>query len=237
MTQDDFEKFEDMLSGVGEVYGKELSEFALAIWWEALKGYDLTAMRNALSRYVTNPDNGQFMPKPADVVRMMGGTTTDRALLAWEKVDRTVRQVGVYKDVVFDDALIHRVLQDMGGWIRLGDKKESEWPFVAKEFETRYRGYALRGLAPEYPAVLTGIANAHNRREGFKCDEPVLMGDPEKAKQVIALGGDGKKLVTRVTEQGFSNTENLGVTGAKVRALLANKRDICPAALHDRVAA
>ena len=108
MTQDDFEKFEDLLSGVGEIYGKTLSEFALTLWWGALKDYDLTAIRNALSRYVVNPDNGQFMPKPADVVRMIGGTSTDSAMIAWTKVDKAVRQVGTWQDVVFDDPLIHR---------------------------------------------------------------------------------------------------------------------------------
>lgn len=206
MTQDDFEKFEDLLSGVGEIYGKTLSEFALTLWWGALKDYDLTAIRNALSRYVVNPDNGQFMPKPADVVRMIGGTSTDSAMIAWTKVDKAVRQVGTWQDVVFDDPLIHRIIGEMGGWIEFGKKTEDEWPFVAKEFETRYRGYASRGITPEYKGVLTGIANANNSRHGFNCGKPVLIGDPEKARRVIQMGGDTPQMITRA--------------GDKVRALL-----------------
>ena len=206
MTQDDFEKFEDLLSGVGEIYGKTLSEFALSLWWGALKNYDLAAIRNALHRHVVNPDNGQFMPKPADVVRMIGGTSTDSAMIAWTKVDKAVRQVGTWQDVVFDDPLIHRVIDDMGGWIEFGKKTEDEWPFVAKEFETRYRGYASRGITPEYKGVLTGIANANNSRHGFDCGKPVLIGDPEKARRVIQMGGDIPQMITRA--------------GDKVRALL-----------------
>lgn len=200
MTQDDFENFREILSAVGDMYGKPMSEFALLLWWGALKNYDLRAIRDALSRHVQNPDNGHFMPKPADVVRMIGGTTTDSALIAWSKVDKAVREVGTYHDVVFDDPLIHVVLGEMGGWIALGDKTDKDWPFVAKEFETRYRGYALRQIVPDYQGVLIGIANAQNKRNGFPCFDPLLIGDATKAQQVLRLGGDKPKQVTRIGE-------------------------------------
>jgi len=77
-------------------------------------------------RHLMNPDTGQFLPKPADIVRMLGGRTLDRALMAWAKVDKAVRQIGTYESVVFDDALIHRVLHEMGGWVGMGQKTENE---------------------------------------------------------------------------------------------------------------
>lgn len=111
-----------------------------------MKPFDLAAVKDALNRHCVNPDNGQFMPKPADVVKLLQGSSQDGALVAWAKVDRAVRQVGTYSTVVFDDPIIHRVVQDMGGWVALGDKREKEWPFVAKEFENRYRGYPMRSF-------------------------------------------------------------------------------------------
>ena len=188
MTQDDFEKFEDLLSGVGEIYGKTLSEFALSMWWGALKKYDLAAIRDALSRHVINPDNGQFMPKPADVVRMIGGTSTDSAMIAWTKVDKAVRQVGTWQDVVFDDPIIHRVIEEMGGWISFGKKTEDEWPFVSREFETRYRGYSSRGIVPECQPVLIGMANASNSFNGFDCCKPVLIGNHLEKRAKLIYG-------------------------------------------------
>lgn len=188
MREAEIEPFGQMMAAIYDLYGRQFSEYALSLWWNALKGYDLKAISDALSRYVVNADCGQFVPKPADVVRMIGGTTTDRALLAWEKVDKAVRQVGVYKDVVFDDPLIHRVLQDMGGWISLGGKKESEWPFVAKEFETRYRGYAYQGVTPPYLPVLTGLANWRNAQEGYGLEGAYLLGDRERARVCMAGG-------------------------------------------------
>lgn len=200
MNQSDFDNFCMVLTSVGELYGKPVGEFAISLWWGALKGYDLKAVQEALSRHVRNPDNGQFMPKPADVVKMMQGSTQDSALSAWAKVDRALRQIGPYQTVAFDDPLIHLVLHEMGGWIGLGNKNDDEWPFVAKEFENRYRGFKARGEVPAYPPKLIGISEAHNAKQGFETTPPMLIGDAVKAQQVM-LGGTDKPLLgmTRMT--------------------------------------
>ncbi len=190
MQTDDFQKFHDGVAGVMSFYGKSVSRFALDVWWTALKGFDLPAIVDAFNRHLANPDAGQFAPKPADIIRMLQGSTQDAALRAWAKVDRAVRSVGTYCDVVFDDALIHRVIQDMGGWIALGTRAEDEWPFVGKEFENRYRGFRIRSERPQYPAVLTGLVSAHNHRQGFKPDMPVLIGNEQAARQVLSGGSD-----------------------------------------------
>ena len=142
------------------------------MWWLALKPYDLPTVIDAFNRHLCNPDAGQYPPKPADLVKLLAGSTQDRALRAWSKVDRAVHQVGSYKSVAFNDPLIHRVLHDMGGWIALGQKTEDEWPFVAKEFDNRYRGFSQRSEVPEYPRVLSGIAEAYNGRNGHASSPP-----------------------------------------------------------------
>lgn len=190
MRIDDFQKFHDGIAGVMSFYGKSLSGFALDVWWTALKVYDLAAIVDAFNRHLANPDAGQFAPKPADIIRVLQGSSQDSALRAWAKVDLAVRRVGTYCDVVFDDALIHRVIQDMGGWIALGTKAENEWPFVAKEFENRYRGFCSRGERPQYPPTLIGIATAHNFRKGYKNGAPVLIGKEQLARQVWRGGSD-----------------------------------------------
>lgn len=188
MTQDDYEDFAGMVGGITELYGRAASEFAIAIWWGALRQYDLAAVRQAFDRHVRNPDSGQFAPKPADLIRMMGGTTQDSALVAWAKVDRALRVVGTYQSVAFDDALVHRVLTEMGGWTALGTKSEKEWPFIAKEFENRYRGYRMRNECPEYPPILVGLSEAQNAQAGFEGEGPTLIGDQMLAQRVVAYG-------------------------------------------------
>jgi hypothetical protein len=177
MVDDDKKEFAQFMSGMFAVYNKEVSQMLLRIWFESLRQYDLKAVKDALARHLLNPDNGQFLPKPADVVKLIGGTTIDTALEAWSAVDNAVRTVGTYRSVAFADPIIHKVIQDMGGWIALGNKKEDEWAFVAKEFQTRYRGIKTTGQPVDAPAQLTGIAAQQNSVAGIQYKEqPILIG-------------------------------------------------------------
>ena len=194
MIEGDLSRFASILTGVSDYYGKTLSDGVLRLYWEGLKQYDMQAVEQSLWKHTQNPDNGQFMPKISDVTRMIQGTTSDSALNAWAKVDKAIRLVGTYRDVIFDDALIHRVIYDMGGWVGLGQKQESDWPFVAKEFENRYRGYKSRNEIPDYQPIIKGLANMHNERGGFQMQEPVFIGKPEVAQRVM-LGGTNQILI------------------------------------------
>ena len=195
MRTDEFEKFHDGMVGVMSFYGKDISAFALDVWWSALRNYDLSAVTQAFNRWLSNPDQGHFPPKPADVIKMLAGSTQDKAFAAWAKVDRAVRSVGAYSSVAFDDPIIHRVIHDMGGWVGLGQKSEDEWPFVARNFENIYRGYASRGEVPDYPQVLIGIAEAYNVSKGFNSEPPRLIGNQERALMVIEGGRDAATLI------------------------------------------
>lgn len=198
MQLSDYDQFDQMMQAIAGMYAREMTPGLLSLYWQGLKHLDLAAVRDALNRHVANPDTGQFMPKIADVNRMLAGTTQDSALMAWAKVDRAVRQVGTYEDVVFDDPIIHRVLADIGGWVWLGMQTEEEWPFIAKQFENRYRAYKGRNETPDYRPVLTGMANAHNSMGGFAANPPRLLGDPHKA-QAVLNGGTNKPLLQVTT--------------------------------------
>lgn len=201
MRENEFNEFRELITDVASFYGQKLSSFALDIWWNALRRFDLRDIRHALGLHCQDPDRGQWMPKPADVVRVLEGTRQDAASLAWSKVDRAMRLVGPYRDVVFDDPIIHAVLADMGGWIALSNVAENEWPFRAQEFQKRYQGYATRGGATEWPRVMIGLANARNRREGQVTEPPVMVGDHHKAMLVYRRGADGTALPTRTIGQ------------------------------------
>lgn len=194
MEQSDYGRFGQLLDSVGELYGKPVSEKIIPIWWASLKQFDYDAVQDAFGRFVTNSDNGQFMPKPADIIRMLQGSSVDKALQAWSKLDKAVREVGPYRDVVFDDPLIHAVIESMSGWIRFGTETDKEWDFVQNEFVTRYKGFKSRQETPQYPSVCVGIANAYNRSHGHETEHVMLLGDQSKAKQVMKLGSSGSTL-------------------------------------------
>lgn len=213
MKTSDRTAFGQLLSGVYAFYGKEASDFALSVWWQAMSPFDFKAVADAMNRHCVNPDTGQFLPKPADVVKMLQGSTQDSALVAWAKVDRAVRTVGTYRSVIFDDALIHRVLIEMGGWIELGRKTEDEWPFVRNEFVNRYRGYKMRSEVPDYPPYLIGVSEAQNSKAGFQVEAPLLLGNPGAAARVAERGTD---------------TQILRVTMAKPEALQLAANEVSP---------
>jgi hypothetical protein len=191
MTEGDRVLFTTLIDGVYHFYGKskDLSEFGLNVWWNALKQYDLRALENALGRHCVDPDQGKFLPRPADVVRLLEGSTLDSAQLAWTKVIEGVRHVGTYESVCFDDPIINRVVEDMGGWIGLGAIKTEELPFRAKEFEQRYRAYKVAGGARIWPPYLAGIIERDNSAKGYRESAgPRLIGDPARAKLVLEQG-------------------------------------------------
>lgn len=190
MLDSDLGAFSEAWSGAWELCGRNVTPAAIMLAFEALRRYELGAVMAGLTRHALDPDRGQFPPKPADIVRHVEGGTEDRALLAWSKVDRAMRSVGPYQTVAFDDPVIHAVLWDMGGWIKIGEKTDDDWPFVAKEFQNRYRGYASRGLVSRYPAMLVGIVDAKNRAiaGGSGPHFVALIGDQPAARHVMDSG-------------------------------------------------
>jgi len=203
LNQSDYDNFVDVMQLVSEQYGKKPSDGLISLYWQGLKAYEFPSVREAIGKHLANTDTGQFMPKIADIIRMMQGTSLDSALSAWSKVDRAVRDVGPYETVVFDDPIIHKVLHDMGGWLMLSEKTENDWPFIAKEFENRYRGFKSRNERIEYPARLIGLFEANNTKEGRAVKEPMLIGDKTKAIDVMQLGTSSKSLL------GFSRMQDI----------------------------
>lgn len=189
-------RFAALIVALSDYYSKSASKGVIAMYWEGLRQYDYEAVEKAAWAHTQLPDEaGRWMPLVSDFNKMLAGRTTDQGQIAWSKVDRAVRVVGPYADVAFDDPIIHRVLQDMGGWMLIGGKDDKEWPFVAKEFVTRYQGYKMTGEIPEHPTHLMGVATAQNGSAGIQQPKQVrLLGNVEKARQIASGKTDVKLL-------------------------------------------
>lgn len=198
MVDADKERFAALLMGLAEYYGKELSPAVIGVYWMGLRKYDLQALEDASTRHMMDPEQGKWLPKIADLVKLIEGGTQDQALVAWSKVDRAVRTVGPYASVAFDDWAIHRVIEDMGGWVGFGNKSDDDWPFIAREFQTRYRGALASGRSEHLP-MLTGLADADRARLGKPVGQEVrLIGDPARAEAVMNSGAPSKAIASAV---------------------------------------
>lgn len=196
MNDNDKQRFLSCLLGAAEIIGKDLSKQAMKLYWEILKKYSIEEVEQAFFSHASNPDVGQFMPKPADIIKAIDGSGESRSMTAWTKVDKALRTIGTYETVVFDDPIIHKVISDMGGWVGFGEILENEYPFKANEFNKRYLGYANRQNI-KHPKKLIGLFEITNIENKQKVAPPVLLGNPGKAKLVLEGGGGDKMQITR----------------------------------------
>lgn len=169
----------------------DLSRFSLSVWQQACEPYTLEQVRKAITAHATDPQRGMFAPKVADIVRALQGTHGDRSLLAWGKTLQAMSAVGAWRDVVFDDPVIHAVVHDLGGWVKLCRTPTNELSYLQHRFCQSYQAYATQQDL-SYPAVLAGecAPAAEYRRFGLPAPEPIAFGDPQKAQLVLARGSN-----------------------------------------------
>jgi len=200
----DIEKLKDLLKAVFDLIDpkRRMSKDSLDLWYLCLKKYDFKEVQGAFSKYIQQPGKGQYVPKPADIIEILSGSYESNAMQAWSKVERSICQVGAYSDVCFDDPLINRTIQDMGGWIKLCQTDEKELKFRAIEFRNRYQSYRGSSKMPAYPKLLYGIATSENSGKELEYKEnPIFVGNKEKA--AITYQG-GKKMNSLEISEGFA---------------------------------
>ena len=175
-------------------YRQPVSEFTLMVWMQACQNFSLEQVQKAMTAHAMDPDRGQFAPKVADIVRHLGGTTTDRAQLAWGKALNAASSVGAYTDVVFDDPAIHAAIEDMGGWLKFCRSESKDLSYMQHRFCECHKANTGRGQF-EYPRALMGdrSPDAMFAKRGLPPPKPALIGDPEVARAVYQAGGVGHK--------------------------------------------
>lgn len=190
MQASDRAAFGQLLTDVMAYYRQDTSGFVLDLWWRACANADMEQVRAALQKHCLDPERGQFAPKVADVVRALFGTATNRAAIAWGKAHGAMASVGAYRDVVFDDPLIHAVIEDLGGWPKVCRTTVDDLSYLQHRFQEAYRSYVACGAQADYPRRLAGDRSPDSDYEakGLPAPRPVLIGVPELAQQVL-LGG------------------------------------------------
>lgn len=197
MQPSDRANFVNLITDVMAYYGKDASPFVLTLWWDSCQGVTFEQLQKALSTHAKDAERGHFAPKVADIVRVLQGTNTDRASLAWGKVLSAISAVGAYQDVVFDDPAIHAAIADCGGWQKVCRGETSELSYTQHRFCQAHKAYTERGDF-EYPRLLTGdrSPNSEYLKYGRTPPKPILVGDPAKAASVHQRGGAGGPQIT-----------------------------------------
>ncbi|MHB1287354.1 MAG: DUF6475 domain-containing protein [Leptospirales bacterium] len=169
-----------VMQPVSELYGKNLTSEVLNLWFGLLNSYSIENIQNAFSLYLQTESR---MPLPADILKILRGSEEDLALAALIKVEKAMSRYGSYSTVVFDDPIIHAVIDELGGWIKCCHVTDRELTWWEKDFRERYRHH-LRygsGIPTDVPSRLLGILDENNLPLGEQPQKPTVIGDYEKA--------------------------------------------------------
>lgn len=194
MQTHELRAFTGLVTDALAYYRQPVSEFTLQVWLQACRDYTLEQVKKAMTAHATDPDRGQYAPKVADIVRILAGTTTDRAALAWGKTFEAMQAVGAYTDVVFDDPAIHAVVEDLGGWPKICRSQLDDLSHLQHRFCVAYKAYVGRGQF-EYQRKLMGDRSPDSMYEkrGLPLPRPAIVGNKEAARLVYEGGNSGGK--------------------------------------------
>jgi hypothetical protein len=160
---------------LGAVYG-EADVTRMDVYFTALKGaLNDEAFKRACSSLVVTHKRSTF-PTPHDILQA-SGTHKDVEMLAieaWAKFEEAHQRHAQTASIVFDDPLIHVVVDRLGGWGKLGLALADEWPFIAKDFQKIYKLYAVN--PPDITSVPPVLLGPYNQA-------PIYFGDYKKCKQ------------------------------------------------------
>lgn len=165
MAPSEFQRFVDLMRGMGRIFGNELDNLVLDVYWITLRGWSMSEFEAAVAHLMAN---AKGMPRPGAFtqLRHAGKHTADEAwavalerCLAWrtprealDSIDRTASAIGGYRVIALAD-------------------QETALPHVQRRFLEAYEAIerasevraALPDLAPT-PALPVPRSNARDGR-------------------------------------------------------------------------
>jgi hypothetical protein len=178
MTKDDYREFAGILTMLGDVFGKAINQNIIRVYWEALKGNTIDEFKAAADNIVRTHKYPTF-PLPAQFIEYINPPEKlERAAYeALAAVEDRLTDNG-WSSVCFPDPIIHYVIDNMGGWVRICDETYGmtgkDYEFWKKEFLNRYRAFAHR--PPDGPVPrLIGVHEQNNRAKGLLDDDNMLL--------------------------------------------------------------
>ena len=126
------------ITTISEVYERELSPAAVAIYVTTLQRFEPQLIVKALQRHVEDPERGRFMPRPADIIVHLTPDGSATAFNAWTAVLNVIHHNKAQRNAI-SDPLVHQIVHAMGGWSVLRNGREDELPHRFEQFMRHYR--------------------------------------------------------------------------------------------------
>ena len=137
-----------------ELFGKQLSENMVALYWSALKAVPFVKFEEACV-HIINTHKSNTFPKPAELIECINPPEDIevRAVLALRELEQMQGDIGYYQTAVFKDPILKVTVDHYGGWTKCINLTRlmpaREYVFWAKEFYKIYINFEKRGARPE----------------------------------------------------------------------------------------
>lgn len=164
MDISDSDEFTKRLVALGEYYDATLSPVKQAMYFEAMRDLPFTLVVRAMN---LSMKSCTFMPKAAELRKLVVGDDEDTAEMAWLEYKSMARQIGGYQSPVFEDsALADALVAVFGSWEAAcwSDFSPEMWSSKRKEFGRVYRAMRQRGETG--PRRLAGFFQRENTLHG-----------------------------------------------------------------------
>jgi len=125
----------------------------------------------------SNPDSNGFIIRVSEIERLLNGTKSNRASLAWSKLMAVIDRSTAYL-FVFDDPLLHVTIDSIGGWEAVCSWRVDELGFKQNEFSKHYETAERLSAIPKYTPVFS---------LGVMVSETIPVGDRSKCEKVYRL--------------------------------------------------
>ena len=171
MKKTDIKRFSLVMATLCEIYEvSNFSERKKEMYYQALEDISIDEIENGMDEMIKTRTNFRF-PTPAETREYALAGRNRIALMAHLKLGRAISRAGIYRNVAFDDPVIHAVVVTYNnGWIDICEKEYGRKDFQS-EFVSRYLALTHHFqkdplLLADVPLYLEGIIESTNRKNG-----------------------------------------------------------------------
>ena len=149
MNEADKKRFSNVMMGLSELSGGNLTPVGLKLFFATLKRFDIEQIEKAAhaileTRQYTN------MPMPADFIEAIEGKVEDVGALEALDVLQKIKSVGSYDSVKFADSVTMAVIdRRFGGWPRVCELEEENEKWFLRDFASAYLSISKGGVVPK----------------------------------------------------------------------------------------
>ena len=171
MEETDIKRFSVVMATLCEIYNVDtVSSLKAETYFRTLKDISIDELENGMDEMLKTRTYSRF-PTPAEIREYALAGRNRIALMAHLKLGQAISRAGIYKNVIFDDPVIHAVVMTYtNGWIDICEKEYGRKDFQS-EFVSRYLALTHHFqkdplLLADVPLYLEGIIESTNRKNG-----------------------------------------------------------------------